>query len=88
MSRKECAQSWIKGGRILSVKTNYERKIVAVDMLGCPDMKGGIRFGQFVMPEVTEIQFFWEGKPDTLYFKKGGGEWAARDLRRLSNDAG
>lgn len=79
---KECAQDWIKGGKIISVKTDYDTSTVHVNMMGCPDMGGGIAFGQFIMPSVRMVVFYWDGEPDTLYKMDDDGEWCVRDMRK------
>lgn len=82
-----CASDLIKGGAILSVEADHESKTVTVNMLGCPDFSGGIRFGLFIMPSAKRVIYLWDGVPDIAYIKDAV-DWYPQDLRVRGNWAG
>jgi hypothetical protein len=75
------APELIKGGRILSVAADWDKREVVVDMMGCCDMQGGIAFALFIMPTARRVVYLWEGEPDTLYLKEGA-KWFFTDIRK------
>jgi hypothetical protein len=78
------APELIKGGRILKVTADWDKKEVVVDMMGCCDMDGGVLFAVFIMPTAKRVVYLWEGEPDTLYIKEGG-KWLFMDIRRRTS---
>ena len=81
-----CASHLIKGARILSVSLDPENRAVTFDLVGCPDMSGGIVLAWFMMPGVAAVMFLEQGKPDMLYLKEKEGWSINCQRRRVSND--